>query len=100
MNDVSLMVSMIDLVIGVTVVEGLLLVFHHRLTGRGVAPRDFAANMVSGLCLMLALRGVVHGADAPWLALCLLAAGIAHGADILRRWRHAAPPAPTGRAAP
>jgi hypothetical protein len=66
------------------------LVVYHRSTGKGVAPRDFLANMVSGLCLMLALRGLAVDAGAAWVALCLLAAGVAHGTDLLLRWRRSA----------
>jgi hypothetical protein len=90
MNDASFIAPLIDLVILITAVEGLALAFYHRATGRGVAPRDFAANMVSGLCLMLALRAAVHDAGATWVALLLLAAGIAHGSDIVRRWHRGA----------
>lgn len=79
--------SMVDGVIAFTFLEGALLALHHRRTGAGVAPRDFVANMVSGLCLMAGLRvALVHGAH-PGVALALLAAGLVHGADLWRRWQ-------------
>ena len=54
---------MVDGVIAFTVLEGLCLTLHHRQTGTGVPPRDFLANMVSGLCLMAGLRvALEHGA--------------------------------------
>ena len=81
---------LIDAVIVFTLVECLLLVAYHRVTGKGVAPRDFFVNLVSGLCLMLALRCLVRDAAATWVALWLLAAGIAHGGDMLMRWRRSA----------
>jgi hypothetical protein len=78
---------LVDLVIALTVMEGLALALYHRVTGRGVAPRDYGLNLVSGLCLMLALRSVLAGAAWHWTAAALAAAGLAHGADIARRWR-------------
>lgn len=79
--------QIIDAVILFTLVECVLLVVYHRSTGRGVAMRDFFANMVSGLCLMLAMRCLATDAGAASVALFLLAAGGAHGVDILMRWR-------------
>lgn len=78
---------LIDGVIAFTVIECIALSLYHRATGRGVAPREYLANMVSGLCLMLALRGLAVDAGALWLAFCLLAAGLAHGFDIVKRWQ-------------
>ncbi len=82
--------QLIDGVIAFTLIECLLLVGYHRITGKGVAPPDFFVNMVSGLCLMLALRCLARDAAATWVALWLLAAGAAHGADLLMRWRRSA----------
>ena len=87
MNEHSLIASLVDLVIVFTLIEGLVLLLVHRATGKGVAPREFLLNMVSGLCLMLALRALVHDAGAAWVAMCLLAAGVAHGTDLWVRWR-------------
>ena len=49
-------VPLLDAVIVFTVLEGLGLWLHHRITGEGLAPGDYALNMLSGLCLMLAVR--------------------------------------------
>lgn len=77
----------VELVIAVTLAEGLVLAVLHARTGRGVAPRDYALNLLSGLCLMAALRAVLLGQgwmpQAGWLAV----AGAAHGADLWSRWR-------------
>ena len=59
----------------------------YRTRRRGVNPGDFAANLLSGCCLLLAMRGYVSAAPWPVIALCLLAAGTAHAVDIARRWR-------------
>ncbi len=80
--------ALIDLVIAITVVEGLLLAGFHRITGKGVAPTDFAANLISGLLLMLAVRAALDGAWWGWTALCLLASGVVHATDLWRRWRN------------
>ncbi|MBC7994956.1 MAG: hypothetical protein H7Z15_17120 [Rhizobacter sp.] len=87
MNDSSLIALLIDLVIGFTLVEGVALAVYHRITGKGVALRDFALNMASGLYLMLALRCLAHDAGIAWVALFLVAAGLAHGTDLWLRWR-------------
>lgn len=82
---------LVDLIIAITLVEGLALALYHRATGRGLAPRDYALNLVSGLCLMLALRTVLAAAGWYWTAAALAAAGLAHGADIWRRWQRQRP---------
>lgn len=82
--------QLIDAVIVFTLVECLLMVGYHRVTGKGVALRDFLANLVSGLCLMLALHCLARDAGSTWVVLWLLAAGTAHGADMLMRWRRLA----------
>lgn len=87
MNDSFGIAQIIDLVIAFTLVECVAIGLYHRVTGKGVAPREFVLNMISGLCLMLALRGLARGAGAASLALFLLAAGLAHGTDLLMRWR-------------
>ncbi len=97
MTDADLIVTLVDLVLAFTVVEGVALALFHRLAGRGVAPRDFALNMAAGLCLMLALRGAVQDAGAAWIALALLGAGLAHGSDLLLRWRRGARPSTATR---
>ena len=81
---------LIDGVIAFTVIECIALALYHRATGRGVAPREYFANMLSGLSLMLALRGLAVDAGVLWLAVCLLAAGLAHGFDIVKRWQSGA----------
>ena len=87
MNQSFGILQIIDLVIAFTLVECVALAFYHRATGKGVAPREFFANMVSGLCLMLALRCLAHDTGSAWISLSLLAAGLAHGSDLWMRWR-------------
>ncbi|RZJ23595.1 MAG: hypothetical protein EOO54_10720 [Haliea sp.] len=75
-----------DLVILLTVLEAFVLVLYRWSTARGLAPHEFLLNMVSGLCLMLALRSALADQGWPWQAGWLLAAGLAHWADLWRRW--------------
>lgn len=91
--------SLIDAVIVFTLIECIVLVAYHRSTGKGVAPRDFSVNMVSGLCLMLALRCLATDAGVAWVVVFLAAAGFAHGIDILMRWKRSNRPANAHRRA-
>jgi len=77
----------VDLIIGFTLLEGVALALYFRSTGRGIAPAQFGINLVSGLCLMVALRSALAHSGAVWVAASLLAAGLAHGLDLLRRWQ-------------
>lgn len=91
---------LVDAVIALTVAETLALLAYHRLTGKGLPPRAYLLNIVSGLCLMLAVRSVLMNAAWPLTMLCLSAAGVAHASDLWARWRrqsparHAEQPAP------
>ena len=80
----------IDAVIAFTLLEMLLLCVYRRLTGRGLPAEEFLVNMVSGLCLMLALRALAGGASTAWVMLALLAAGLTHVSDLWRRWQRRA----------
>ena len=79
--------NLIDLVILMTVLEGVALCAYHVHSGRGMAPRDFMPNLAAGLALMLALRAGLEGAGWGYVAAGLMAAGLAHAADLKRRWR-------------
>ncbi len=78
---------LISIVIGFTLLEGVALWVYRLRTGKGVTGRDFIANWVSGLCLMLALLSAVVGAWWVWVAMWLFASGLAHGSDLWARWQ-------------
>ena len=80
------MTSLIDLVIALTVLEGLVLALYHRRTGRGMAPRDFIANLGAGLALMVALRIGLSAGGWGWVAAGLALAGLLHASDLRSRW--------------
>ena len=76
-----------DIIIALTLIEGAFLLVYHRITQRGLAPKDYVLNLASGLFLMLALRAALAHASWMWIAASLTAAGLAHGTDIVLRWR-------------
>ncbi len=76
----------IDLILALTMLEAIVVVTYRRRTGRGVRSGDLAANLLAGVCLLLALRCALTGASWPWVALWLFASLVAHVADLRRRW--------------
>ncbi len=58
----------------------------HRTTGRGVAPRDFLANLLSGLWLLVAMRLAIGAAWWGFVSASLLAALLFHVAELRRNW--------------
>ena len=77
---------LIELIIAITVIEGIVLTVYFSRSGKGVAPKEFAANLLSGLCLMLALRSALIGQSGALTALFLSASGLIHAAEVWRRW--------------
>lgn len=86
MNDWLAGGGFIDLVIALTLAEAAALLAWRRATGRGVAAGDFFVNLLSGLCLMLALRAALAGAAPAWIAAWVALSGLLHGLDLWRRW--------------
>lgn len=78
---------LIDLVLVFTLIEFAVLAVLRKRAGKGLRIADVGANLLAGLCLMLAVRAAVSGAALAWVALPLLAAGAAHAVDMHRRWR-------------
>ena len=78
----------VDVILGLVLLEALVLLIHARRTGRGIAPLALLPNLVAGSCLLLALRSAL--VDAPWLwtAAWLIVALLAHLTDLGQRWRH------------
>lgn len=78
---------LVDTAIAITLAEWLGLVVYHRLTGRGPSPPTFQWNLLSGLCLMGALRCALQDLDWIWGAGCLAASGVAHLTYLRQRWQ-------------
>ena len=79
--------GLVDLAIGVTLIEGAVLWVVHRRTGRGLSPRNVLTGLGAGLLLMFGIRAALAGMSWGWLAGFLAAAGIAHGIDLATRWQ-------------
>ncbi len=75
-----------DLVLAVMFLEGCVLCWVRRHSGKGPNARDIVIGLLPGACLVLALRGALVGAWWGWIALALSASLLAHLADLrLRR---------------
>lgn len=80
--------QVVDLILGLMLLEGMALAVYHVKTGRGLTPGDLLGNLLAGAFLLLALRTALVQAWWGWMALSLAAALLAHLADLRRRWRH------------
>lgn len=76
----------VDLILGVVVIEGLALLLYNRCTGRGIRNLDLLAMLVPGVCLMLAVRAALTGLSWPWVGSALAVSLLAHLFDLTRRW--------------
>ena len=76
----------VDIAIGFITLEAGLLWAWRKVRGRGLGLADCLLTIVSGACLMLALRCALTPGAWPGMAFFLLAAGLAHGADLRTRW--------------
>jgi hypothetical protein len=76
-----------DFILGVMALEAVMLLIYRRRTGRGIAPAAVLINLLSGACLILALRSALVGAPWGWTAAWLAAALLAHLIDLRRRWK-------------
>ncbi len=83
--------SLLLLILALVALEALLLAWLWHRRGVGVAPRQVLGNLVSGACLMLAVRAAIL--DAPWMQIAgwLLASLLAHLADLVLRWQRRDP---------
>lgn len=77
----------LDLILLGMALEALGLAVHHRATGRGVRPARLLPNLLSGMCLLLAMRVGAGGAWWGWVSLALLGALAFHLLDLGRAWR-------------
>jgi hypothetical protein len=78
--------ELVQLIMLITAIEVAVLVVYHRMTGRGIPPRFYLLNVVSGLFLMLAVWFALAKQPGP-IALFLAAAGLAHAADLIHKWK-------------
>jgi hypothetical protein len=78
--------SLPAIIAALVAIEAAVLWFLWRVRGIGIAPRALVGSLVSGACLMLAVRAALI--DAPWehVAAWLLLSLVAHLADLALRW--------------
>jgi F0F1-type ATP synthase assembly protein I len=75
----------IDLILGLVVVEVMVLALWRRRFGTGPDLGGLAANLASGGFLLLAVRAALVDAAWEWVALALLGSLLAHLADLYCR---------------
>ena len=72
--------------------EGAALTLLFRQRRRGVPPGALWPNLLSGMCLLLAMRAGLAGAWWGWVSLPLLGALAFHVLDLKRLWQPTRPP--------
>lgn len=76
-----------DIIVALVALEAIALFILWQRSGRGIAPADLVFNLLSGACLLLALRSALTQSGWHTTAIFLAAALLAHLADLYRRWR-------------
>jgi hypothetical protein len=84
----------VDLILGLMMLEALTLAAYRSVLGRGPGAAQLSANLGAGACLLLALRAALTGAEWSVVAVALAAAGAMHVLDIRSRWSAREPPQP------
>lgn len=87
MSDLFASGRIVDLILGLVVLEAALLYIYRRLTGRGPRLRSLLPTLASGALLLLAMRLTIAGLWWGLIALPLALALITHGLDLAGRWR-------------
>jgi hypothetical protein len=77
----------INFAVALTVAEAVYLLANYHLRRRGLAPDEYLLNLLSGLCLMLALRATLTHSGQLTPIFLLSLAGVCHVADLVRRTR-------------
>jgi hypothetical protein len=79
----------IDLILGLMLLEALALLAWRRTRGSGVPVTGVLTNLAAGACLLLALRAALRGEGWQIVGVWLGVGLAAHVADILGRWQQA-----------
>ncbi len=80
----------VDLILGLMLLEGLALSLVWYRRGRGVPPLALWVNLAAGGAMLLAVRGALTGASWVWIWIPLLLALFTHLADVGVRWTYRA----------
>lgn len=78
---------LIDIILGLMVLEAVALLAWRTRTGRGPSAVAILVNLAAGACLMGALRAAIVGAGAGVILGCLALALVMHVADLAVRLR-------------
>jgi hypothetical protein len=78
--------EIVNLILGLTLAEALVVAIYNRRTGRGPALGPFLVNLLAGAWLLLAVRFALGGAWWGWIALCLAGSLVAHLSELWRSW--------------
>jgi hypothetical protein len=84
-SDPAALLPLVDVLLAFTVLEIVALLLWRLRDGRGLAWADFGPNLLSGLCLMAALRCALTPGAGLWLLACLAGAGVFHAIELHRR---------------
>lgn len=85
MNEIFTGGHIADLILGIMILEGIVLIVLRRRTG--VRVLDIVLTLLPGILLALALRAALTDASWIWIGLPLALAFPVHIADLRRRWR-------------
>jgi hypothetical protein len=77
----------IDVILVLMTIEAAALWVLWRRGRVGLPPAELASTLLSGVCLMLAVRGALTGAGAAAVVVPLMLAMVAHLGDLWIRWR-------------
>ncbi|MEM9590082.1 MAG: hypothetical protein AAF967_01940 [Pseudomonadota bacterium] len=78
---------LVDLILVFVAVEAAGLTVYRIVTGRGLELPAIASMLLPGVCLLLALRAALMGAQPVAVLLWLSVSLLLHLADLWRRWR-------------
>lgn len=76
----------VDLILGLMVLEALALAWFYGRTGSGIPPRRLLPNLLAGAGLLLALRAALTEQPVTIVAAWLLIGLVGHLADLALRW--------------
>ena len=79
-------VRLLDVVIGLLVLELLGLAAYRAATGRGMRPTELTAFLGAGLAMAVALRVTLAGGRAEWFAAAMAASLVLHLWHVAQRW--------------
>lgn len=79
----------IDIVVGVLLLELVAISILYRTRGTGIAPYPLLVNIGAGGSLALAIKASLTGAGWQWIAGWLVASLVFHVLDLSTRWRRA-----------